>query len=204
MNRTLAPEDTQALYRPESRAKMSPMISYQGAPLHAIDSTETMLAYERVDRLVEYHCMRLDRMTMGCGLEARVPFLDHRLVEKVLAIPRSQLFGGGGKAVLQRIARGWVPEPIIHRKKVHFPSLPDQWLRGPGLRWAKDILLDPEARIANWLDVSALERYLREHAEGVRNRGRVLWAVVVLELWCRGLKGWRAAETDLQRTQSKW
>ena len=202
---TLSPADAQALYRPDAYATRAPMTSYDGTALSSIDSTGLMLEYERIDRLVEYHCMRLDRMTMGCSVEARVPFLDHRLVEKVLAIPHSELFGGGGKAVLQKIAERWVPAEIIRRKKVHFPSLPDQWLRGAGLTWAKEILLDPGARIAAWINIAALERYLRQHGDGTRNRGRILWSLAVLELWCRGLRHWRDVKPEHQQeVQTAW
>ena len=201
---TLTPEDTLALYRPDAYAAREPMTSYDGIGLDRIDSTDLMLAYERVDRLVEYHCMRLDRMTMGCGVEARVPFLDHRFVERILSIPRADLFGGGGKAVLQRLAKNWVPSQIIHRKKVHFPSLPDQWLRGAGLKWAKEILLDPGAHIATWINMATVEKYLQQHGEGVRNRGRVLWSLVVLELWCRGVRSWREINPELQQVQMTW
>ena len=146
--------------------------------------------------LSEYHNMRLDRMTMAHGVEARVPFLDHRVVEYALQIPLPTLFGKSGKGWLQNIAKPWVPAEILNRPKVHFPSLPDQWLSGMGAKWTAEILLDHKAYIREWIKPKVLERYIMEHKEKIRNRGRLLWALIVLELWLQNLYSWR----DVKRT----
>ena len=135
--------------------------------------------------------MRLDRMTMAWGIEAKVPFLDHRLIEYSSRIPLKKLFGTTGKEWLQAMAMPYLPQEILYRPKVRFPSLPDQWLSGVGIKWATEILLDHDAQTRKWIKSSVLEQYIKEHKNKICSRGRLLWALIVLELWLQNLSRWR-------------
>lgn len=188
---TLTPEDASELYTDEAVKSVKPMVNAFNHKIEPFLDVNQALMFERLDRLSEYHNMRLDRMTMAHEVEARVPFLDHRIVEYALRIPLPILFGTSGKGWLQEIAKPWLPTAILNRPKVHFPSLPDQWLSGEGARWAAEILLDPEARIRKWIKQDVLERYIREHEKKIRKHGRLLWALIVLELWLKNLTNWR-------------
>ncbi len=130
-------------------------------------------------------------MTMAHGVEARVPFQDHRIAEYSLNIPSAIHFDTSGKAWLQQVAEPWLPGEIIKRKKIHFPSLPDQWLSGKGADWAAEILLDQNAYTRRWIKSDILEKYINEHKEKTQNHGRLLWALVVLELWLKNMSSWR-------------
>lgn len=121
----------------------NPVAKLQG--IAAIKKISRVLLFERVEHLSEYHNMRIDRMTMAHGVEAQVPFQDHRLVELSLHIPLPTLFGVSGKEWLQKVAKPWLPPKILTRQKIHFPSLPDQWLSGIGAKWSAEILLDHNA-----------------------------------------------------------
>jgi asparagine synthase (glutamine-hydrolysing) len=193
---TMTPGEANELYKEEFLARRTPMVDVRGNPVEPFKDVEAALTFERLDRLPEYHCMRLDRMTMAWGVEAKVPFLDRRVVEQALRVPLGTLFGGAGKVFLGEFAKPWLPEQILHREKVHFPSLTDRWLSGEGAEWTAEILLAPSARILAWMKKDVLARYVREHATGEKKRGRLLWALLVLELWLRKLPSWRMNEFD--------
>ena len=96
--------------------------------------------------LVDDPVKRVDNMTMAWGLEARVPFLDHELVELALRIPSSLKVRNGGKYVLKEAARKLVPDAVIDRPKGYFPVPALKYLRGPFLALVRDVLNEPAAR----------------------------------------------------------
>ena len=96
--------------------------------------------------LVDDPVKRVDNMTMAWGLEARVPFLDHELVELAGRIPPELKLADGGKGVLKRAARGLVPDAVIDRTKGYFPVPAIRQLEGPYLERVRDALSDPRAR----------------------------------------------------------
>jgi hypothetical protein len=96
--------------------------------------------------LVDDPVKRVDNMTMAWGLEARVPFLDHELVELALRIPSSLKVRNGGKYVLKEAARKLVPDAVIDRPKGYFPVPALKYLRGPFLALVRNILNEPAAR----------------------------------------------------------
>ncbi|HSK40240.1 MAG TPA: N-acetylglutaminylglutamine amidotransferase, partial [Arenibaculum sp.] len=96
--------------------------------------------------LVDDPVKRVDNMTMAWGLEARVPFLDHELVELAARIPAEQKVGQGGKYVLKEAARQVVPADVIDRPKGYFPVPALKYLRGPFLEFVRGVLDQPAAR----------------------------------------------------------
>jgi asparagine synthase (glutamine-hydrolysing) len=88
---TLSPTEANELYTDEAKSKVRPMLNYSGEPVEPFTNVDQALHFERFDRLTEYHCNRLDRMTMARGVEARVPFLDRRIVDLALQIPLPEL-----------------------------------------------------------------------------------------------------------------
>ena len=98
--------------------------------------------------LVDDPVKRVDNMTMAWGLEARVPFLDHELVELAGRIPPELKLADGGKGVLKRASRGVVPDEVIDRTKGYFPVPAIRQLEGPYLDRVRDALTDPAARRA--------------------------------------------------------
>ena len=95
--------------------------------------------------LVDDPVKRVDNMTMAWGLEARVPFLDHELVELAGRIPPELKLADGGKGVLKRAARGVVPDEVIDRTKGYFPVPAIRQLEGPYLERVREALTDPAA-----------------------------------------------------------
>lgn len=187
---SITPEDITQLYTEKSKSQITPFLDNFDQPIEPFTNIQQVLCFERLERLAEYHCMRIDRMTMAFGVEAKVPFLDHRIVELTLQLSINDLFGKSGKEWLQKIAEPFLPQEIINREKVHFPSLPDQWISGKGITWIKKILLSKDARILKWFNKSALEDFIYQHEAGTKKYGRQLWAFAVLELWLQQVEQW--------------
>lgn len=190
LNWTLSPEDEKRLYRRGVDALRRPLVNGAGQPIELITNMTDALRYERAERLPEYHNMRLDRMTMVHGIEARVPFLDHRIVEQTFRLSTKDLFGTSAKDFLKAVSLKWLPEEVVYREKVRFPGLPDQWLDDEGIEMIKDILLSTSAFVNQWFRPETLESFIQEHSSGSVRRGRLLWALTILELWSQNVKKW--------------
>jgi asparagine synthase (glutamine-hydrolysing) len=188
---TMKPSEADHLYTDEAKELLRPMRDSQDHPVLPFSDIHQALRFERIDHLSEYHNNRVDRMTMAHGVEARLPFQDHRIVEYSLRIPLANHYGTSGKAWLRKTAEPWLPPEIINRQKIHFPSLPDKWLSGKGADWAAEILLDQNARTRKWIKSAVLEHYINEHKNEIHTHGRVLWSLVVLELFLQNLPSWR-------------
>lgn len=129
---------------------------------------------------------KVDRASMGCGLEVRVPLLDHRVAELAWRLPKSLLHREGrSKWPLRQILERHVPRDLFERPKAGFSVPLDGWLRGPLRDWAES-LLDPEALSADGLlEPAPVRAAWREHLEGTRDHGTKLWAVLMLQAWRR-------------------
>ncbi len=134
--------------------------------------------------IVDDPVKRVDNMTMAWGLEARVPFLDHRLVETAAAIPPALRLRSGGKHILKRIARGLVPDAVIDRPKGYFPVPALKYVRGPFLEFMREILLSDACRRRGLYRHDYLERLLAApEAHLTRIQGSKLWHLALLEFW---------------------
>src|ERR687889_2378795 len=112
--------------------------------------------------LVDDPVKRVDNMTMAWGLEARLPFLDHELVEFAGRIPPELKLADGGKGVLKRASRGVVPDEVIDRTKGYFPVPAIRQLEGPYLERVRTALSDPAAQQRGLFRPDTVERMLRE------------------------------------------
>ncbi len=134
--------------------------------------------------LVDDPVKRVDNMTMAWGLEARVPFLDHELVELAARIPPEHKLAQGGKGVLKDAARLLVPSEVIDRKKGYFPVPALKYIEGPYLEMARDALTSQAARNRGLFRQEYLDRLLADPKEHITPlRGSELWQVALLELW---------------------
>jgi asparagine synthase (glutamine-hydrolysing) len=134
--------------------------------------------------LVDDPVKRVDNMTMAWGLEARVPFLDHELVELAGRIPPELKLADGGKGVLKRAARNLVPDEVIDRTKGYFPVPAIRQLDGPYLDRVREALTDPAAKQRGVFRPDAVERMLREpNAERTTLGSNALWQLALLEMW---------------------
>lgn len=134
--------------------------------------------------IVDDPVKRVDNMTMAWGLEARVPFLDHELVELAMQLPPHLKIGHGGKAVLKQIARGLLPDAIIDRPKGYFPVPALKFVRGPFLEFMRDTVNSRPCRERGLFQRAYLNKLLAA-PEGHMTRllGSKLWHAALLELW---------------------
>jgi asparagine synthase (glutamine-hydrolysing) len=127
-----------------------------------------------------------DRMSMAASVESRVPFLDHELVEHVLALPeRFKVRGWTTKAVLRRALKGRVPREILQRKKMGFPVPFGGWLRGPLRPLLDDLIVSPRALDRGLFEPDPVRKLAQEHKAGTANHGDRLWLLANLEIWQR-------------------
>ena len=131
--------------------------------------------------------VKVDRMTMMCSLEARVPYLDHRFVEWALTVPSRRnigLLAGRRKMVLRESARELLPATILNRPKHGFTPPVDAWFRGKLGTLAAETLLDASSPLAQRIDPAQIDLLMKNHANGATN-GHKLWALLIYDLWSR-------------------
>ena len=134
--------------------------------------------------LVDDPVKRVDNMTMAWGLEARVPFLDHELVELAARVPAELKVRDGGKYVLKEAARRVIPSEVIDRPKGYFPVPALKYLKGPYLELVTDALSSRSARERGVFNGDYVDELLRApEAHITPLRGSKLWQVALLELW---------------------
>ena len=134
--------------------------------------------------IVDDPVKRVDNMTMAWGLEARVPFLDQKLVELAAQMPPEFKLKGEGKHPLRLIARGLVPDAVIDRPKGYFPVPALKFVRGRFLEFMRDILDSAQCRQRGLYQREYVNQLLAD-PEGRLTRilGSKLWHLTLLEFW---------------------
>lgn len=131
-------------------------------------------------------CMKQDQMSMAASIESRVPFLDHQLVEFALSIPsRFKIFGKSAKHILKEAMHNLLPESIINRRKMGFPTPITEWLLGPQLNLIEELLLSPRSLDRGLFRREAVQRLFAEHRAGQCDHADRIWRLLNLELWHR-------------------
>ncbi len=134
--------------------------------------------------LVDDPVKRVDNMTMAWGLEARVPFLDHELVELAAKIPAQYKIKDGGKYVLKEVGRRIIPNEVIDRPKGYFPVPALKYLQGDYLEMAREILNQSSAQKRGLFDQTYINMLLNEPMDHITPlRGSKLWQITLLEYW---------------------
>ncbi|GJL59667.1 MAG: asparagine synthetase B [Nitrospirales bacterium] len=134
--------------------------------------------------LVDDPVKRVDTMTMAWSLEARVPFLDHEVVELAARVPAEMKIAQGGKGILKDVARRVIPSGVIDRPKGYFPVPALKYLRGPYLGMVKEALLSQTSRNREIFQRDYIDELLKNPDDHLTPlRGSKLWQLGVLELW---------------------
>jgi asparagine synthase (glutamine-hydrolysing) len=130
--------------------------------------------------------MKQDNMSMAASIESRVPFLDHRLVEFAVQIPRQvQINGLAGKRILKKAMEDLLPHSILYRPKLGFPTPWKGWLAGPHLDLIEATLLESRSLNRGYFRREAIERLFHEHRTKYRDNYDRIWRLLNLELWHR-------------------
>jgi asparagine synthase (glutamine-hydrolysing) len=178
--------ERRALLRPELAAAAD---GHLFEPFFSRNSLDPVSLCQWVDQqtyLPEDVLVKVDRAALKSALEVRVPFLDHRIVELVNAMPLSmKLREGTTKYVLRRTLADLVPPEILHGPKQGFGIPIRHWFRGELQGFAREMLLSPQSRSGRFLQREAVASLLEAHQRGGRDLSDRIWSLLVLEEWCR-------------------
>lgn len=159
-------------------------VQRQFAQPGADDAVDKALRLDTTVMLTDDPVKRVDNMTMAWGLEARVPFLDHELVELAARIPAQHKLADGGKGILKAVARRVIPSEVIDRPKGYFPVPALKYLDGPYLEMVRDALDTDAARRRGLFRQDYLDELFSNPSEHITPlRGSKLWQIGLLELW---------------------
>ena len=122
-----------------------------------------------------------DRASMAWSIESRVPFLDHRIVEKVMTIPAEKRFANGNnKYLFKKLSNNLLPKKIHDREdKKGFPVPINEWFNGELKNWVKDVLLSKKAKERGIYNINYLEKLLSTQVPFDRSA----WGLLSLEFW---------------------
>src|SRR5712664_2175333 len=182
-----------AVLSPEMRARYNGLSTYNvvreyqetiAAARPDSDYAARMTYLELKLRLPELLLMRVDKITMATSVEARVPFLDHHLIEYAMGLPRNlKVKGTTGKHILKRALETVLPADVLYKPKRGFGAPTREWCRGPGGDDLVQQLMNSPMRERNFFDYSFVQRIADEHRREVRDWSANLWCLLNLSVW---------------------
>ena len=145
---------------------------------------EWMMAQDLVSYLPDDILTKVDRASMAVSLEARVPLLDHRVVDFAWRLPMEwKCNETESKRILRDVLFKHVPKSLLDRPKVGFGIPVDQWLRGPLRDWAESLIEENRLRQEGFLDADFVRSMWEEHLSGKRNWQAQIWNVLMFQAW---------------------
>ncbi|MGQ9560880.1 MAG: asparagine synthase (glutamine-hydrolyzing) [Candidatus Oleimicrobiaceae bacterium] len=185
----LSQAQKESLYAPTLREALAGTNPYQFVEhyFHRVQGADPLSQQQYVDLktyLPDDILVKVDRMSMAVSLEARVPFLDYRLVEMVGRMPAAlRLRNGQTKYILRRAMRGILPEKILTRGKEGFSIPIKNWLRAELRPMMFDLLSQERLRQQGYFAPSYVAALVKEHLTGKANHSHQLWALMVFQKW---------------------
>ena len=148
------------------------------------DYLKRMVYLEFKNRLPELLLMRVDKVSMATSVESRVPFLDHRLVEYSMTIPKAlKVKAGEPKHILKKAVEGLIPHNIIYRRKQGFAAPVNEWLRSDWFDFTQSRILGSSLLKQEMFNRQFIQTLLDDHRSGRRDEGLPLWGLLNLVLW---------------------
>ena len=152
----------------------------------ATDALSRMLYVDTKLWLPDDLLARGDKTSMASSVEARVPLLDHKLVEFAASLPPEvKVKGLARKYLLKKVSRGWLPAEIVDRKKKGFPIPVGIWFRKEARPFVRDVLSPETIRRRGLFNSEYVGKLLAEHESGFADHGSLMWALLSVEIWHR-------------------
>jgi asparagine synthase (glutamine-hydrolysing) len=171
-----------------------PLVKYADTSRQSLPGTESRLDFASdAERLMYFDSVgylpddiltKVDRAAMAVGLETRVPFLDHRVIELAWQLPmRMKIRGGQGKWALRQLLQQHVPVDLVSRPKQGFSIPLADWLRGPLRDWAEALISPTGLEQAGYLHGATVMKKWQEHQSGKTDWHNALWSVLMFQAW---------------------
>jgi asparagine synthase (glutamine-hydrolysing) len=147
--------------------------------------------------------MKQDNMSMAASIESRVPFLDHVLVEYAAKIPKTYATRRlSGKMILKSAVKDLLPDSIVYRKKMGFPTPWSAWMAGPQLETAAGLLVEPRSLGRGLFRPERIQEIVSQHRQRSHDHADRLWRLLNLELWHRVFVDGDAIDGELRMAQT--
>jgi asparagine synthase (glutamine-hydrolysing) len=135
-------------------------------------------------RLPELLLMRVDKITMATSVEARVPFLDHHLIEYAMGLPReAKVKGSTGKHILKRALESILPRDLLYKPKRGFGAPAREWFRGAKAEELVQLVMNSGIRRRNFFDYRFIKQLVDQHRAERQDWSAHLWALLNLSVW---------------------
>ena len=190
-----SPEEQQQLFSPDflEKANTFPYLSALRQIPRDYPELDPVYQANLADLLVylpEDMLVKVDRMSMACSLEVRVPLLDHNFVEFALSLPFDlKMAGLQTKAIFRQALRPWLPASILQRGKRGFNPPLEFWLKKHLVAYAQELDIMAAVRDCGYLNPNYIQWLIVEHVSGRRNYARQLWAILIFALWWQKIRG---------------
>ncbi|HEU0306964.1 MAG TPA: asparagine synthase (glutamine-hydrolyzing) [Lysobacter sp.] len=150
------------------------------------DALERFVYCDTHTRLADDILVKSDRMSMGAGVEARVPFLDHKVVEFAARLPHQlKVDGLRSKIALKKLAERYIPHETIYRRKVGFTVPLTRWFAGPWRDLLDQVLLSDRSLDRGYYNADAVRGIVSDHVNRRVDREQGIWLMLALEIWHR-------------------
>jgi asparagine synthase (glutamine-hydrolysing) len=182
--RLLSPAMRERFRARSSYEVIAPYLAHVARSRPGSDFLSRMIYLELQLRLPELLLMRVDKITMATSVETRVPFLDHKLVEFAMGLPREmKVKGASGKHILKEALEEVLPRELLNRRKRGFGAPIREWLRDGSTDLLDAHVLNSPLRRREFFDYDYVARLVDEHRRGARDWSFHLWTLLNLSAW---------------------